>query len=101
MPSIVSEEPPSWRHAPSIGVGGVTTDLPLTGEELDLRTRAAMMDEGIDLIRSLRAAALSYQGTRPARARSPFRGRFRAGLQALAATPFPMRGRRRAAGQAR
>jgi alkanesulfonate monooxygenase SsuD/methylene tetrahydromethanopterin reductase-like flavin-dependent oxidoreductase (luciferase family) len=36
-----------------VGLGAVTTDLPLTGEELDLRTRAAMMDEGIDLIREL------------------------------------------------
>jgi hypothetical protein len=31
----------------------VSTDLPMTGEELELRTRAAMMDEGIDLVREL------------------------------------------------
>src|SRR6201991_470671 len=31
----------------AIGLGAVETDLPDTGEELDLRTRAAMMDEGI------------------------------------------------------
>ena len=51
------------RAVLAIGVGAVTTDLPLTGEELDLRTRAAMMDEGIDLMRSLWAGGLSYQGT--------------------------------------
>lgn len=36
-----------------VGLGAVSTDLPMTGEELDLRTRAAMMDEGIDLVREL------------------------------------------------
>jgi alkanesulfonate monooxygenase SsuD/methylene tetrahydromethanopterin reductase-like flavin-dependent oxidoreductase (luciferase family) len=51
------------RAVLAIGVGAVTTDLPITGEELDLRTRAAMMDEGIDLMRALWAGGLSYQGT--------------------------------------
>ncbi|MGC4110414.1 MAG: LLM class flavin-dependent oxidoreductase [Nocardioides sp.] len=36
-----------------VGLGAVSTDLPMTGEELDLRTRAEMMDEGIDLVREL------------------------------------------------
>jgi alkanesulfonate monooxygenase SsuD/methylene tetrahydromethanopterin reductase-like flavin-dependent oxidoreductase (luciferase family) len=51
------------RAVLAVGVGAVTTDLPLTGEELDLRTRAAMMDEGIDLMRALWAGGLSYEGT--------------------------------------
>jgi alkanesulfonate monooxygenase SsuD/methylene tetrahydromethanopterin reductase-like flavin-dependent oxidoreductase (luciferase family) len=46
----------------AVGLGAVDTDLPLTGEELDLRTRASMMDEGIDLIRELWAGWLSYHG---------------------------------------
>src|SRR3954464_2135671 len=35
----------------TVGLGAVTTDLPVTGEETDLRTRASMLDEGIDLVR--------------------------------------------------
>lgn len=46
----------------AVGVGATETDLPRTGEELDLRTRAAMMDEGIDLIRELWAGRGNYQG---------------------------------------
>src|SRR5918911_2781696 len=37
----------------TVGLGAVATDLPDTGEVIDLRERAAMMDEGIDLIREL------------------------------------------------
>jgi alkanesulfonate monooxygenase SsuD/methylene tetrahydromethanopterin reductase-like flavin-dependent oxidoreductase (luciferase family) len=51
------------RAVLAIGVGAITTDLPLTGEELDLRTRAAMMDEGIDLMRTLWAGGLHFEGT--------------------------------------
>jgi alkanesulfonate monooxygenase SsuD/methylene tetrahydromethanopterin reductase-like flavin-dependent oxidoreductase (luciferase family) len=46
----------------AVGLGAVETDLPDTGEELELRTRAAMMDEGIDLIRELWAGRSSYHG---------------------------------------
>ena len=46
----------------AVGLGAIETDLPLTGEELDLRIRAAMMDEGIDLIRELWAGRSSYHG---------------------------------------
>lgn len=52
----------SGRATLAVGVGAVETDLPRTGEELDLRTRAAMMDEGIDLIRELWAGRSSYHG---------------------------------------
>jgi alkanesulfonate monooxygenase SsuD/methylene tetrahydromethanopterin reductase-like flavin-dependent oxidoreductase (luciferase family) len=46
----------------AVGVGAVSTDLPDTGEEIDLRTRAAMMDEGIDLIRDLWAGRPGFVG---------------------------------------
>lgn len=46
----------------SVGVGAIETDLPDTGEETDLRTRAAMMDEGIDLVRALWRGEVSYSG---------------------------------------
>ncbi len=46
----------------AVGMGATTTDLPLTGEETGLRTRAEMMDEGLDLIRSLWEGGQSYHG---------------------------------------
>ncbi|ADB29645.1 Luciferase-like monooxygenase [Kribbella flavida DSM 17836] len=46
----------------AVGLGATETDLPRTGEQLDLRTRAAMMDEGIDLIRALWTGSLTYHG---------------------------------------
>jgi alkanesulfonate monooxygenase SsuD/methylene tetrahydromethanopterin reductase-like flavin-dependent oxidoreductase (luciferase family) len=45
-----------------VGVGAVTTDLPVTGEPTDLRLRASMMDEGIDLIRALWTGERTYHG---------------------------------------
>ena len=46
-----------------IGVGALMPDLPLTGEATDLRQRAEMMDEGIDLMRALWAGAPSFHGS--------------------------------------
>jgi alkanesulfonate monooxygenase SsuD/methylene tetrahydromethanopterin reductase-like flavin-dependent oxidoreductase (luciferase family) len=46
----------------TVGVGALATDLPRTGEATDLRTRADMMDEGIDLIRELWAGRSAYHG---------------------------------------
>src|SRR5260370_4190896 len=46
----------------AVGVGAVDTDLPDTGEATDLRERAARLDEGIDLIRSLWQGGRSYHG---------------------------------------
>jgi alkanesulfonate monooxygenase SsuD/methylene tetrahydromethanopterin reductase-like flavin-dependent oxidoreductase (luciferase family) len=46
----------------AVGVGAVTTDLPDTGEETGLRQRAAMLDEGIDLIRALWSGERAYAG---------------------------------------
>ena len=45
-----------------VGLGAVTTDLPLTGEEVDLRRRAALMDEGIDLVRELWRGGSHFHG---------------------------------------
>src|SRR5919206_2403047 len=44
----------------TVGIGAISTNLPDTGEVVDLRTRAAMMDEGIDLMRALWAGQQSY-----------------------------------------
>jgi len=46
----------------AVGLGAVTTDLPLTGEVTDLRGRAELLDEGIDLIRGLWEGQQSYHG---------------------------------------
>ena len=46
----------------SVGLGAVTTELPLTGEVTDLRGRAERLDEGIDLIRALWAGGQSFHG---------------------------------------
>jgi alkanesulfonate monooxygenase SsuD/methylene tetrahydromethanopterin reductase-like flavin-dependent oxidoreductase (luciferase family) len=50
------------RAVLGIGVGAVTTDLPVTGEITGLRERADRMDEGIDLIRTLWSGGRSYHG---------------------------------------
>lgn len=50
------------RAVLGIGVGAVDPALPDAGEETDLRTRAELMDEGIDLIRTLWSGGGSYQG---------------------------------------
>jgi len=46
----------------SVGLGAVDTELGRTGEVVDRRQRAEMMDEGIDLIRGLWEGRLRYEG---------------------------------------
>src|SRR5438067_583831 len=46
----------------TVGLGAIATDLPDTGEVVDLRRRAALLDEGIDLIRVLWAGRQSFHG---------------------------------------
>jgi hypothetical protein len=46
----------------AVGLGAVDTDLPLTGEVIDLPMRAQYLDEGIDLIRTLWDGGTSYNG---------------------------------------
>jgi hypothetical protein len=50
------------RAVLAVGVGAVDTYLPDTGEATDLRRRAEMLDEGIDLIRMLWDGGTHYQG---------------------------------------
>jgi alkanesulfonate monooxygenase SsuD/methylene tetrahydromethanopterin reductase-like flavin-dependent oxidoreductase (luciferase family) len=45
-----------------VGVGAVDPALPDAGEETDLRVRADMLDEGIDLARALWSGGGGYQG---------------------------------------
>lgn len=52
----------SGRAILTVGLGAVATDLPDTGEVTDLRERAEMMDEGIDLIRELWSGRQSFHG---------------------------------------
>src|SRR5207247_3451021 len=46
----------------SVGLGAVDTGLGHTGEELDTKRRAQMLDEGIDLIAALWDGHLKYDG---------------------------------------
>jgi hypothetical protein len=46
----------------TVGLGAVSTDLPLTGEVIDLHMRAEYLDEGIDLVRALWEGATKYHG---------------------------------------
>ena len=46
----------------AVGLGAIDNFLGNTGEELDRKTRAAMMDEGIDLIKGLWRGELTYSG---------------------------------------
>ncbi|WP_116067504.1 LLM class flavin-dependent oxidoreductase [Asanoa ferruginea] len=46
----------------SVGLGAIETDLPSTGEVVDRRERAGLLDEGIDLIRALWSGSTSFHG---------------------------------------
>lgn len=46
----------------AVGLGAADAQLPDTGEETDLRTRAARLDEGIDLIQTLWSGGGRYDG---------------------------------------
>ncbi|HEY5990217.1 MAG TPA: LLM class flavin-dependent oxidoreductase [Streptosporangiaceae bacterium] len=48
----------------AVGLGALGTGLPETGEATDVRVRAEMLDEGIDLIRTLWEGGTSYHGQR-------------------------------------
>jgi alkanesulfonate monooxygenase SsuD/methylene tetrahydromethanopterin reductase-like flavin-dependent oxidoreductase (luciferase family) len=68
----------------AVGVGALGTDLPDTGEVTELRERASMMDEGIDLIRALWDGERSYHGRHY---------RYQTGRIDLAGAARPVRGR--------
>ncbi|HWG13798.1 MAG TPA: LLM class flavin-dependent oxidoreductase [Streptosporangiaceae bacterium] len=46
----------------AVGLGAADAELPGTGEETDLKTRAARLDEGIDLIQTLWSGGGRYDG---------------------------------------
>jgi hypothetical protein len=46
----------------AVGVGATDTNLPDTGEETGLRARAEMLDEGIDMVRSLWEGRNTFEG---------------------------------------
>jgi alkanesulfonate monooxygenase SsuD/methylene tetrahydromethanopterin reductase-like flavin-dependent oxidoreductase (luciferase family) len=48
----------------TLGLGAITDDLPRTGEVEDLRERATLLDDGIDLMRALWSGATTYEGPR-------------------------------------
>jgi hypothetical protein len=50
------------RATLTVGLGALATDLPLTGEVTDLRGRAQLLDEGIELIRLLLEGGTSFHG---------------------------------------
>jgi len=50
------------RAVLAVGVGALDTGLPDTGEETDLRVRAELLDEGIDLVRALWDGDTGYDG---------------------------------------
>jgi len=50
------------RAVLAVGLGALGTDLPDTGEVIERRERADMMDEGIDLIRALWDGAGEFHG---------------------------------------
>src|SRR4051794_27562239 len=51
------------RAIVSVGLGAVDPALGSTGDELDLRSRAAMLDEGIDLMSGLWQGKMRFAGS--------------------------------------
>src|SRR5438477_6912078 len=46
----------------AVGLGALAPDLPHTGEVTDLRERADLLDEGIELVRELLGGGREYHG---------------------------------------
>jgi alkanesulfonate monooxygenase SsuD/methylene tetrahydromethanopterin reductase-like flavin-dependent oxidoreductase (luciferase family) len=67
----------------AVGVGAADPELPDTGEVTDLRQRAEMLDEGIDLMRALWSGQGGYEGTHY---------RYRAGSMDLGGSASPESG---------
>jgi len=60
--AVTLDELSGGRAILAVGLGAVDTGLGDTGEVTDRRTRAEMLDEGIDLIARLFAGELEYEG---------------------------------------
>lgn len=52
----------SGRAVLTVGLGALSHELPQTGEPTDRKERAAMMDEGIDLMRTLWSGGSEFHG---------------------------------------
>jgi len=48
----------------TVGLGALTPDLPITGEETGLRERADLLDDGLDVMRALWSGSTAFQGTK-------------------------------------
>ena len=46
----------------TVGIGALNDDLPMTGEVTDVRARAALLDEGIDLLQELWSGSQHHRG---------------------------------------
>jgi alkanesulfonate monooxygenase SsuD/methylene tetrahydromethanopterin reductase-like flavin-dependent oxidoreductase (luciferase family) len=46
----------------TVGIGSLAEDLPRTGEVIDVRARAGLLDDGIDVLRALWSGVLDYKG---------------------------------------
>jgi alkanesulfonate monooxygenase SsuD/methylene tetrahydromethanopterin reductase-like flavin-dependent oxidoreductase (luciferase family) len=68
----------------AVGVGATDTELPATGEVTDLRGRAELLDEGIDLIRTLWEGGGSFRGAHYS---------YQTGRMDLSAATAPVQGR--------
>ena len=60
--AVTLDQVSGGRAILAVGLGAVETGLGQTGEEIDRRVRAEMLDEGIDLITSLWAGRLRFKG---------------------------------------
>jgi alkanesulfonate monooxygenase SsuD/methylene tetrahydromethanopterin reductase-like flavin-dependent oxidoreductase (luciferase family) len=60
--AITLDQLSGGRTILSVGLGAVSTGLGKTGEQLDRRLRAEMLDEGIDLMAGLWQGQLAYAG---------------------------------------
>lgn len=59
---VTLDQVSNGRAILAVGIGAVDTSLGNTGEVIDTRTRAEMMDEGIDIIRGLWSGDLVFSG---------------------------------------
>jgi alkanesulfonate monooxygenase SsuD/methylene tetrahydromethanopterin reductase-like flavin-dependent oxidoreductase (luciferase family) len=62
--AVTLDQVSGGRAIVAIGLGAVSTDLGNTGEELDRRIRASMLDEGIDIMSGLWRGKRRFAGQR-------------------------------------
>lgn len=62
--AVTLDQLSNGRAILAVGLGAIDSELGNTGEELDRRVRAEMLDEGIDLIRGFWEGRLRFEGRR-------------------------------------